>query len=358
MSKLKILIDLTKVKNPYCGLGQFSINFGNELIRQNPDTFDFSFLLHPKSSNVFEEDIKIETPSLIKHLYKAKFKKYSLWHSTHQDSRFHSLLNNIPYILTIHDLNFLEEKSLRKRKQRLKLLQKKIDKASAITTISEYTKQELIKNFTIPDIPFRVIYNGVEDLSMKDDKKTELDFEGDFLFTIGVVTAKKNIHVLIDFISKIPKLNLIIAGDDSGEYAIKIRELIKDKDLQNRIFLTGKISENEKIWYYKNCKAFVFPSLLEGFGLPLIEAMQFGKAVFASNRCSLPEIAKDKAYYWDNFDPDYMAGVYTKMIKEYNSDIKTANSIKKHAFTFSMDRSISEYINLYNEILFKKDSGL
>ena len=354
MNKAKILIDLTKVKNPYCGLGQFSINLGKELIRQNPNQFELSFLLHNKSSYWFKDKVRIETPSFLSYIFRNRFRKYSFWHAIHQDSRFHSLLKKLPYILTIHDLNFLEEKSPEKIKRRLNSLQKKINGAIAITSISEYSKQEIIRNFNIPDIPFEVIYNGVEDLSEKKDERPAVIPNGDFLFTIGVITEKKNFHVLIDFIDKIPNLNLIIAGDDSGKYANEIKELAKSKNLQSRVFLPGKISEAEKLWYYRNCKAFVFPSLLEGFGLPVIEAMQSGKAVFLSNKCSLPEIAKDKAYYWNNFEPDYMADVYATKMNEYYNDNERTMLIKKHAAGFSMSKSIEAYIALYGKLLIKQ----
>ena len=71
-----------------------------------------------------------------------------------------------------------------------------------------------------------------------------------------------------------------------------MRNLIREKQVTN-VFLTDVITQSEKIWLYRSCEAFLFPSEGEGFGLPVVEAMQFGKAVFAANRTSLPEFVMD-----------------------------------------------------------------
>ncbi len=80
--------------------------------------------------------------------------------------------------------------------------------------------------------------------------------------------------------------------------------------MQNRVFLTGKVDDIAKQFYLSKCHAFVFPSIREGFGLPPIEAMHFGKPIFLSNKTSLPEIGGEHCYYWDNFDPEYMKKFY------------------------------------------------
>ena len=78
------------------------------------------------------------------------------------------------------------------------------------------------------------------------------------------------------------------------------------KGLEERIILPGEISDMDKYWLYKNCEAFVFPSMYEGFGLPVIEAMNFGKPVFLSTFSSLPEVGGKYALYWENFDSQLM----------------------------------------------------
>ena len=102
---------------------------------------------------------------------------------------------------------------------------------------------------------------------------------------------------------KFPEYELYIAGALTSEYPEYIRQRL-DKETIKNVTLLGKVSTEEKVWLYKNCTAFFFPSLFEGFGLPVIEAMQFGKPVFCSDKTSLKEIGSDKAWFWTDFEPD------------------------------------------------------
>ena len=83
------------------------------------------------------------------------------------------------------------------------------------------------------------------------------------------------------------------------------------------VSVSGKISKLEKQFYLKHCFAFVFPSLLEGFGFPPTEAMRFGKSVVLQNATSLPEVGGEHAYYWNLSDPEYKAQVLQQGIQDF-----------------------------------------
>ena len=351
MRKPTILVDLSKLKNPYCGLGQVSLSFGKAISKIKYDDFELCFLIPKEYKNFFGDSVLYEKVSFKRQLSPKFCKKYNIWHSIHQDSPYFPSDTKTPYILTVHDLNFLEEKTPKKANKRLLKLQNKINRASAITAISEYTKKAIQQNFNIPDIPFKVIYNGVDLDEFHDAEKPTFFNGGEFLFTIGVIKAKKNFHVLVDFLTQLPELKLIIAGDKTDVYAQNLQKNIIKAGLENRIILPGKITESEKCWLYKNCKAFVFPSLLEGFGLPVIEAMKFGKPVFLSTHSSLPEIGGSNAYYWEYFEPKNMAEIFNTKMQEFLSDTQKAKNIKLYAEKFSWDIATKQYIDLYLEIL-------
>ncbi len=126
---------------------------------------------------------------------------------------------------------------------------------------------------------------------------------------------KKNFHVL-------PALlvgndhELIISGVETP-YKSKIMEEAEKFGVTDRVKITGTISEEDKAWYYKNCTAFVFPSIAEGFGLPVIEAMHFGKPVFLSTHTSLPEIGGDAAFYFPTFEPADMQATFANGMAEF-----------------------------------------
>lgn len=96
----------------------------------------------------------------------------------------------------------------------------------------------------------------------------------------------------------------------------------------------------------------MFPSLAEGFGIPVIEAMNFGKPVFLSSLTSLPEIGGQAAYYFENFDIDHMREVFDAGMDDYveNNRLET---IKQHASFFSWDRCADEYYKIYRKLLTK-----
>jgi len=107
-------------------------------------------------------------------------------------------------------------------------------------------------------------------------------------------------------------------------------------------FLTD-VSEAQKAWLLANCKAFLFPSLLEGFGLPPIEAMYFGKPVVVARRTSLPEVCGDRAVYWDQFEPKRMK-LTTLVAGNKQPSSPMASSPQGR---FSWDNAAASYINIY-----------
>ena len=107
----------------------------------------------------------------------------------------------------------------------MKRLQKKVDRADALVFISEYAKEEVLASIKVGDKPLHVIYNGVHTTPSTLLEKPAFLPEGNFLFSIGSLIKKKNFHVLIDFMRKMPLHNLVIAGHKEGEYA----DFIKNK---------------------------------------------------------------------------------------------------------------------------------
>ena len=105
------------------------------------------------------------------------------------------------------------------------------------------------------------------------------------------------------------------------------------------------------MWLYRHCEAFLFASQGEGFGLPAIEAMQFGKPVFIANATCLPEICGDCASVWPTLNPDEMADFVKSQLSEGDQSPERIAHIQQHAAQFSYDKHIKAYIQLYKELL-------
>jgi glycosyltransferase involved in cell wall biosynthesis len=274
-----------------------------------------------------------------------------VWHVTHQDSKFWPVDPRIPVILTVHDLNFLREKPPHVIRRRLKRLSRKVARATVLTTGSWHAAREIGEYLPLRGKPIEVIPHGVcLDRTQPSQRPAAINPSGRFLFTIGDMGPKKNFHVLVDLIEALPDYSLVIAGSKSSEYAASIERRVAERGLGGRVVLTGRVSEAERNWLYEYCAAFVFPSLTEGFGLPLIEAMSFGRPVFASRRTSLPEVGGPWTFYWDEFHAGHLVSVFRAGMETYASDPQYREKLQAWARRFSWPQAAHRYLDLYRSV--------
>ena len=231
----------------------------------------------------------------------------------------------------------------------------KLERSSAITYISNFAKESTHQHFDVPNVPEYVIYNGnpIREVTLPENYQPKITSDKPFLFSIGEFTPRKNFHTLVEMLAVFPDFNLILSGNNNTEYASgKLTETIQKHNLQDRVFITGKIGDTDKQYYLQNCAAFVFPSLREGFGIPPIEAMRFGKPVFLSNKTSLPEIGGDHAFFWDHYDPTYMATVFEKGIHTFETNKETyENAYIQRAKSFDWNATAKQYEEVYRSLL-------
>ena len=351
--KKKILIDLSMLRNIYCGLGQVSLNYGRYYrdFYQASDEYDIYLMLPRKMMGAFGHEVKYIESNWIRRFFPWFIPRFDVWHSIQQLSRLRSIYPSTRVILTIHDLNYLYEKKGKKLEKYHLKIQKRVDRAHVITTISEFTKHDIEKNLRLNGKTVRVIYNGVEKLNENQARQPAFVEPGTpFFFSIGQVKPKKNFHVLLPLMSYFPDHNLYIAGFKDTAYASQIQLKI-DTDKLTNVFLSGKIDDDEKIWLYKHCDAFFIPSLLEGFGLPVIEALSFGKKVFSSPETSLREVGKDFVFFWNDFNAENMKNLVVENVKQTDNEDEIRNRRIKYASSFSYVTHIETYLQIYkNEI--------
>ena len=150
----RILIEMEKLKNPNSGLGQFCLNIGEQFQLLNPKNLQLDFYLPAFQKNVFGEQFNYVKHTSIHKLIPLGSSDYDVWHCLQQDSPYLPTNKKTRLILTIHDLNFLQEKKKSKAGGYLKKLQKNVDRASAITVISDYTKKLCWRILTLKINPF------------------------------------------------------------------------------------------------------------------------------------------------------------------------------------------------------------
>ncbi len=347
--KPNIVIDIERIKHKFTGLYAYCENLALNLEKNHSSKFNFFFF----SPSPAPKGLRWIAASFYHKFLLYPKKHYDLWHATWQGAKYIPKRNAIKYVFTIHDLNFLyTDKSDYKKKKLLQAVQKRIDKADAVTVISNYVKEDVLKHLDINTKPLEVIYNGVELEVFDAFKSPSYQPKNKFLFTVGTVLYKKHFHVLPQLLVS-TDYELIIAGIQPDKmYVNQILESAKALGVLEQVHLIGSISKEEKYWYMKHCEAFLFPSISEGFGLPPVEAMLLGKPVFLSTFTSLPEIGGQAAYYFNSFEAQDMQDVLQQGLKDYQENNK-AEIIKQWANQFTWERAAAAYTQLYQKVLGK-----
>jgi len=348
--KPTILITFDSLKRATSGLFFFERSLGDELLKQGNERFTIWGYLHPKAIYTFKKLKHGITKILLHKVFFWQKNKFSLVHFTNQYCKLNPNRVNAKKVLTIHDMNPVHEKnrSPRRYNKYINRLGGYIAACDKIVAISNFVANDIKQYYPEAAHKITVIYNGADKLTVPEGHQPAYQPASKFLFTIGSMSAKKNFHVLPALL-KNNDYELVVAGKITPYQERIITEAAR-YNAESRVTFTGLISDADKAWYYKNCAAFVFPSIAEGFGLPVIEAMHFGKPVFLSTRTSLPEVGGNAAWYFDSFEPEVMQEAFEHGMQEYETKSLAAD-IMAHAAQFSWDKTAAHYLNLYNQLL-------
>lgn len=345
-----LLLELEKLKVPASGLGQVCLHLGDHLLRGRPPGWDVTAYVPRSHLGAFGPGAGYLPHSPLHKLLPATRRPVDVWHCIHQQSRYVPPRPETRLVLTIHDLNFLQRYSGLRRARHLAAVQRLIDRASVVTFISRFTEGDVRAHLRLAGKPTRVIYSGNSLCVRPDAPRPAFAPPGPFLLAIGIIGPKKNFHVLVPFLRALgPGRSLVVAGDASGPYADAIRRLARDEGVADRVVLPGSVGDEARYWLYAHCDALVFPSLAEGFGLPVVEAMSLGKPVFCSTRTSLPEAGGPEAYYWPDFDPRAMREVFERGMAEVRGDPGKPERLRRWADRFSWERCARDYWQVYEE---------
>lgn len=348
-----VFLESHNMKNRAGGLGTFNYELIKAIAAQPTENLEIYLnLKNVKDAEAqFKNAFKYhQYSSLQRHnLFRIR-KEFDVWHSLNQNTKVEPGKQPGKYIVTIHDVNFMEEGSPKDAAPNIAVLKEKIKRADVITYISEFAKKQTHQYFDIPKVQETVIYNGNPISTLVDYKNYTpgIPLDKPFFYSIGDFIERKNFLAIVKMAEVTNSYNLVISGNNDKAYGQEIKDYIKFKNLENRIFLTGKVSEEGKQYFLANCAAFLFPSIREGFGLPPVEAMKFGKPVFLSDKTSLPEVGGDAAFYWNDFTPEYMRDVVLNNLETFkNNPAPYLEKIKSRADYFNWDKAAAEYLKLY-----------
>ncbi len=351
-----IIIDCERMKYPHTGLYHYCRQLSHSLIKLQTNTpSSFAFYVPPAEKGFLGNRTEYSIQKWWHKLYNPAASGYQLWHGTYQGTNYYPTQKKVKKVLTIHDLNFLYDsnKSEEKKNKYLQKVQALIDRSDHLTAISAFTLQCAKEHLRIEGIPADIIYNGCNQPGSDSDfqQPTGITTDTPYLFSIGTIAVKKNFHTLPALLVG-NDFKLVIAGiTQDKNYQDKIMEEAKRHGVSNRLILPGAITESEKWWLLQHMHAFVFPSISEGFGLPVVEAMNFGKPILLSTATCLPEIGANAAYYFNSFDAEDMQQTLYKSLAHFYHNPGQSQLTKNRAAFFNWDEAAKKYWEVYRSAL-------
>lgn len=251
-------------------------------------------------------------------------------------------------VLTIHGLHFLDESPPAAAARELAKVQTLIDRACIISVVSQFTETLVRKKLQVGSRPIEVIPNGIVHAGGR-ARRPAWAPERKFLFSVGTFFSRKNFHVLVPMMRHLPGYDLVLAGDANRVYGMQVRDAVRAAGLEKQIIIPGEITEGEKQWLYENGEALLFPSVSEGFGIPVIEAFHLGKPVFCSKFGSLPEVGGTHAFYWETFEAERMAQLVQDKLAADRPENREARISYASGFTWA--KTAAGYQRIYNSLL-------
>ncbi|MDO4729250.1 MAG: glycosyltransferase family 1 protein [Bacteroidota bacterium] len=359
----RILIDLERLRYPNSGLANVFRNIAKGIEEHTHSDVQVRYFGPQEELSKTVPSAKIIAYKKWHKFFECFSHKFNLIHISYQHSwYFTKKYKHSIKVLTLHDLNFLHENlSSSKKKKLLNRINKSFETADYIVCISEFVRQDLLKNKhlfnfkRLKDIV--VIYNGIELPESRNYLLGRYDFlrSKKYILNIGVFLDKKNQKSLIEMLPYLDEDLVLITSEEKEPYASALKQRITELNLQNRVHIFRNVSEEEKYALIQHCQAMCHPSIAEGFGIPPIEAMAFGKPVFLSKKTSLPEIGGEVAFYFENFNPVEMATLLKeKMVFYQANQSELETKIKKWASQFDYKVMAHKYLELYMNVLADK----
>lgn len=265
-----------------------------------------------------------------------------------------------PLVITIHDLSYFYYPDEFLKKDLYKLInwtRYSIEKAKKIICVSRNTKKDLMKFYKVPESKITVIYNGYEKQAQRSKVKIQsrnLKFNPkQYILYVGTLQPRKNVLTLIKAFSKFvmhnPSFKLVIVGKKGWLYE-KMFSLVEQLSLEKSVVFTGYVSNEKLAVFYRNAFCLVLPSLYEGFGIPILEAMSNGCPVISSKVSSLPEIGGDACLYFDPNNVDELINKLTSL--KQNSHLRTnlVQKGKERITNFSWKKSAKQTLKLLQSL--------
>jgi len=365
---MRIALDVSPLARNRAGIGTYVAHLLTALVRVAPEHDYLLYTPHTlpeKDRAVFgsQPHVRIvHCPAMLMGL-RARWDQVDVFHGLNFKLRGWGRFGGV---VTIHDLA-VDSLSLPSRKlfgqQRSFLRTRKTAlRASRVVTVSQHSANDISELYGVPRELIAVVYNAagpefypISEPAVKASVKARYGIRRDaFILSGGGSEPRKNIMRLVEAFGRTPrlreKLNLVVVGGmERGAEAISTA--VRRHGLESAIIFPGHVPLEDLRALYSACSLFVFPSLYEGFGMPVLEAMACGAPVVSSNASSLPEVVGDAALLVDPLDVEGLDAAMTRVVEDtaLREDLRKRGALRVKVF--SWEQSARDLLRVYQELV-------
>jgi glycosyltransferase involved in cell wall biosynthesis len=242
----------------------------------------------------------------------------------------------VPLVFTLHDLNYVHfaaNTTALKRAYFATIVKPACRRAARVLTVSEFSRRQIIEWAHIPEERVRNVSNGVAGSFVPGGTRHSPGFP--YLLFVGSQASHKNLRRLVAALARsgaAREVKLLVTGQPTADTA----RWLAAENLGSHVEFTGLLPDDELPAYYRGAVALAMPSLFEGFGLPVVEAMACGTAVLTSDATSLPEVAGDAALIVNPTDVDAIAGAIDRLVfdRTLREDLGAKGIVRARGFSW------------------------
>ncbi len=294
-------------------------------------------------------------------LYLARPRPSVFFTPSHYSPRF----SPIPTVVSVMDLSYLHFPELFNKSDLYQLInwtKYSVKKAKAVITISNSSRFDIIKAYDLPEAKVHVIYPGIKDIIdlephiyPMNELSTKYQITDEYILFVGTLQPRKNIKRLIEAFSKLisePKhknMQLIIVGKKGWQYE-DILAAPDEFNIPTQVKFLDYVHDEDLPQLYKNAICYVLPSLYEGFGLPILEAMQYDCPVITSNISSMPEAGGDAALYVNPTDTDDIMKKMKKLVESKELRKELIKKGRAQVNKFSWEKAAKEVLTILTSV--------
>lgn len=288
--------------------------------------------------------------------------RFTLKLKKHRLDLFHGPANVLPLgykgksVVTIHDLAIYRNPEWFPSQtfSTKVVVPRSLAKARSIIAVSEATKRDLRDIFQIPSERVRVVYEGIEAQRPESSTQHHSSLKDPYFLFIGTLEPRKNISTLLHAYSlaarQYPNLPRLVLAGAKGWKSESIFSAIKHFSLEHRVEYLGYVSEKQKQELLERASAFLYPSLYEGFGLPILEAFANSVPVLTSHLSSMPEVAGDGALFVDPNDPQAIAGSLARIFEDQALRQDLVAKGRDRVKQFDWKKTARETLKVYEDV--------